>query len=67
MAKTLKNDHLNADKGLGHMYQHLPIYVAGRSLNGNISPKGNLKRYGNVFKVYLSCESAALPLARCSF
>lgn len=67
MAKTSKNDILNVGKGLGHMHQHFSIYITGRSPNRTIFLKGNLeKKYGNVFKVYLSCEPAILPLERCS-
>ena len=67
MAKILKNEKPNARKGLVHMYQALSIYDTGRSQNGKISLKGNLKKYGNVLKVYLSCEPAILPLEGCSF
>lgn len=44
------------------MHQHLSIYVTDRSLNGNLSLKRNLEGYGNVLKVYTSCEPVILPL-----
>lgn len=50
MAKTSKNDTLNVGKGLGHMHQHLLIYITGRSPNRNIFLKGNLKKIWKCFQ-----------------
>lgn len=66
MANIFKNDHPNVARDLEHVHQHLSVYVTGRSLNGNISLKGNLKGYENVLKVY-TCEPVMLPLKRHSF
>lgn len=49
MAKIKKNDNPNVGKGLGHIHQHLSIYLTGRSLKENISPKRNLKKHDNVY------------------